>query len=106
MGCLTLRRVEADGRCRLLVLGEVIDPSDGTQLYDAICSEVRARAKFVEVDLSDVDMLGSAGLNALVHAYQDAKRLGCAVAVVAASPFVRRVLAVADLTELFGLAPG
>jgi anti-anti-sigma factor len=90
----------------VVVKGEVVDPPDGTQLYEAICVEVHGRAKVVEVDLSDVEMLGSAGLNALLHAYQDAKRLGCTVTVVAASPFVRRVFGITDLIELLGLPPG
>jgi anti-anti-sigma factor len=95
------------GPTRLVVVtGEVVDPPHGTQLYEAICEQVHHRAKTVEVDLSGVDLFGSEAINALLHAYQDAKRLGCAVRVVAASPFVHRVLEITDLTELLGLGQG
>lgn len=96
-----------DGPTRVVVVtGEVIDPSHATELYDAICEEVHNRAKTIEVDLAGVDLFGSQGINGLLHAFQDAKRLGCAVTVVAASPFVRRVLEITDLVELLGLDQG
>jgi stage II sporulation protein AA (anti-sigma F factor antagonist) len=92
------------GLTRLVVVtGEVVDPPHATQLYEAICEEVHHRAKTVEVDLSGVELFGSQAINGLLHAYQDAKRLGCAVTIVSASPFVRRVLEITDLTDLFGL---
>jgi anti-anti-sigma factor len=91
---------------RIVVEGEVIDPPDGSQLYEVICEAVHCRAKSVEVDLSGVDLFGSEGLNALVHAHQDAKRLGCLISVSAVSPLVRRVFEVTRLTELFGLEQG
>jgi anti-anti-sigma factor len=87
----------------VVVTGEVIDPPHATQLYDAICEEVHQRAKTVEVDPSGVDLFGSVAINALLHAHQDAKRLGCAVVVVSASPLVRRVFEITDLAELLGL---
>jgi anti-anti-sigma factor len=95
------------GPSRLVVVrGEVVDPPDGTRLYEAICEQVRDRAKTIEVDLSGVDLFGSEAINALLHAFQDAKRLRCAVRVVAASPFVHRVLEISGLTELLGLDDG
>lgn len=91
---------------QVVVAGEILDPSDASQLYEVICEAVRHRAKSVEVDLSGVELFGSVAINALLHAQQDAKRLGCAVTVVAASPLVRRVLEITDLTEVLGLPEG
>jgi len=91
---------------RVVVTGEVLDPPDASQLYDAICETVGQLAKRVEVDLSGVELFGSQAINALLHARQDAERLGCEVTVVAASPLVRKVLEVTALTEILGLDEG
>jgi anti-sigma B factor antagonist len=91
----------------VFVEGEVIDPTHGTALYDAICAAVKkGRPGAVEVDLSGVDLLGSVGINALLQARQEAQNLGCTVTLVAASAIVRRVLDITGLSELFGLAEG
>jgi anti-anti-sigma factor len=100
---LTIREAELDGRCLLALDGEVIDPPQGSELYEAICRVVKRRAKAVEVDLSSVELFGSAGINALLRARHEAEIVGCAVTVVAASQIVRRVLEITSLTELLGL---
>jgi anti-anti-sigma factor len=91
---------------RLVVTGEVLEAPDASPLYDAVCDAVRQRAKSVEVDLAGVELFGSQAINALLQARQDAKRLGCAVTVVATSPLVRRVLEITALTEILGLPEG
>ena len=88
---------------RVVVKGEVLDPDHASELYAAICREVKHRAKVVEVDLSGVELFGCAGINALLKARHEAEILGCVVTVVAASQLVRRVLEITSLTELLGL---
>jgi len=76
---------------RIVVEGEVVDPADALELYEAICWAVRRRAEAVEVDLAGVDLFGSVGINALLQGRQEAQNLGCSITVVAASAIVRRV---------------
>ena len=88
------------------VAGEVADPPDADSLYDAISTEVRQGAFAVEVDLSDVEILTSVGITALLKAKTEAAQRGCPLSLVAASPIVHRVLEVTRLLEHFGLEPG
>jgi len=88
------------------VAGEVADPPDGDSLYDAISVEVRRGAFAVEVDLTDVEILTSVGITALLKAKAEAAEHGCPLRVIAASPIVRRVLEITDLVGHFGLEPG
>jgi len=88
------------------VAGEVADPPDADVLYEAISTEVREGAFAVEVDLSDVDLLASVGISALLQAKAEASELGCPLCVVAASPIVRRVFEVTDLVGYLGLDDG
>jgi anti-sigma B factor antagonist len=89
----------------VVVEGEVADPPDETQLYDAICAAVKDGPIAVHVDLTNVPYLGSVGINALIRASQDASRLGSELTVVAASPLVRQVLEATGCSELLGLRP-
>ena len=88
------------------VAGEVADPPDADSLYEAISAEVRHRASAVEVDLSDVEILTSVGITALLKANAEASERGCPLSVVVASPIVRRVLEVTQLAGHFGLDEG
>ena len=95
------------GAARLVVVtGEVIDPPHASRLYDALCQQVHDQAETVQVDLAGVELFGAQAVNALLQAYQDAKCLGCALSVVAASPLVRRMLEIAQVIDLFGLDEG
>jgi len=88
------------------VAGEVADPPDADSLYEAISTEVRQGAFAVEVDLSDVEILTSVGISALLKAKAEGADRACPLRVVAVSPIVRRVLEVTDLCGHFGLEPG
>jgi len=58
------------------------------------------------VDLSDVEIMASVGISALLRAKAQGEERGCPLRVVAASPIVFRVLEVTDLAGHFGLEPG
>ena len=83
--------------------GEIVDPPDEAQLHDEVCAAVRQHATEVLVDLTGVRLIGSAGLNALVRAHDEAECLGCGIAVVGATGVVRRAFEITSLTELFGM---
>jgi anti-anti-sigma factor len=91
---------------RIVVEGDVVDPPHSSALYDAICGAMTCRAVTVEVDLSEVVLFGSVGINSLIQARQHAARVGCEVTVVGASPFVRRVFEITGLTDVFGMDEG
>jgi anti-anti-sigma factor len=102
-----INTVGGHGRALLVkVAGEVADPPDADSLYEAISAEVREGAFAVEVDLSDVEILTSVGITALLRAKAEGAERGCPLRVVAVSPIVRRVLEVTRLLEHFGLEPG
>jgi len=91
---------------QVVVEGEVVDPPQASEVYEAICLAVKHGAKTVEVDLTGVDLFGSAGINALLKVRHVAERLGCTVIVVGASRLVRRVFEVTNLTELLVIDEG
>jgi len=51
----------SDGTLTTLVVvtGEVLDPPDASQLYEAVCDAVRHQVKSVEIDLAGVELFGS-----------------------------------------------
>jgi anti-anti-sigma factor len=81
--------------------GEIVDPPDEDLLHNEGCAAVKQHATEVLVDLRGVRFIGSAGLNALVRAHDEAECLGCGIAVVGATGLVRRVFEITGLTELF-----
>ena len=89
----------------VVVEGEVVDPADELQLYDAICAAVTGATSAVYVDLSSVPFMGSVGINALIRASAAAARVRCEVAVIAAPPRVREILEVTGCADLLRLSP-
>ena len=89
----------------VVVQGEVVDPQDESQLYDAICAAVTGEASVVHVDLSSVPFMGSVGINAMIRASAAAARMGCEVTVIAASRRVREILEVTGCADLLGVSP-
>jgi len=55
------------------------------------------------MDVSDVPLISSAGLGALMVAYKEGKTRGGFVRLVGAQPLVRQILETTKLTKLFGL---
>ena len=88
------------------VAGDVADPPDADSLYETIGAEVRRGASAVDMDLSDVEILTSVGIDALLKAKAAGAERGCPLIVVAASPIVRRVFEVTGLVGHFGLGDG
>lgn len=82
---------------RLTIVGEVDDTNVAT-VAATIVECRRAPAEVVELDLSAVDYLGSAGVRALAEAEEHAT--GATVRIVAASTIVRRVLELTGLSRM------
>lgn len=64
--------------------------------------QVLQQAEAVELDLSRLTLLDSAGLQLLLLAKQEAARLGKAFSIVSQSPAVQEVLDLCNLTGHFG----
>lgn len=90
---------EEQGRLVLKLKGEVDlehSPAVRKLLLDAV-----ARRRNVLVDLAGVDYIDSSGIACLVEALQAAQKNGFALALVAVSHRVMRVLALARLDKVF-----
>jgi anti-sigma B factor antagonist len=59
----------------------------------------------VFVDLADVTLIDGASLSVLVRAGRVAERRGQTIHLVAPSPFVQRILAAAELRDVFPVVP-
>ncbi|MBK1680170.1 STAS domain-containing protein [Rhodocyclus tenuis] len=67
------------------------------QLLDALAADGA-----VEIDLSQVGEIDTAGLQLLILGKREALRLGCDFRIVAHSPEVRRTIDFCNLTAFFG----
>lgn len=80
-----------------------LDATGATALEGDLNEAVRAGARRLRLDLSDVAFLSSAGIRVLFRAQRAVSRLGGALAVVEASEAVRHVLALSGVDRLLGL---
>jgi len=70
-------------------------------LEEELLAAVEDGATSVVVDLSDVPMIASAGLGALMMAHKQCRAKGGSVRLVGPQPLVRQVLEITKLTKLF-----
>jgi anti-anti-sigma factor len=93
--------VRSDGPHAVLVLRGELDMA-GVALVTARVAATRAHPDVtaVDLDLSAVTFLDSAGLNCLLKAQAEAAAAGIPLQVVAASPGVRRVVDLAGVADL------
>ncbi|SCL18100.1 anti-anti-sigma regulatory factor, SpoIIAA [Micromonospora rhizosphaerae] len=101
MGNLTISTsVLADGTTVVALRGE-IDVSVCDALLSALVDEVtRRRPPRLVVDMLHVTFLDSTGLNTLLAAYRDARRLGISFVVRHPSEFVARQMRVAGTYDI------
>jgi anti-sigma B factor antagonist len=86
---------------RLLVLQGELDIATAPEL-SAMLSRLRAHLHPVVLDLAEVTFMDSTGLTILMDAWIDAERDGWSFSIRAASPAVRRVVALAGVERLIG----
>jgi len=80
--------------------GRIAEP-EALLLEKECLAAIEDGAKSVVVDLSDVPMLSSAGLGALMVAHKQCRPAGGGVCLVDPQPLVRQVLEITKLTKLF-----
>ena len=86
---------------RLLVMQGELDIATAPELA-AMLERLRTHRHAVVLDLEGVTFMDSTGLATLMDAWLEAERDGWAFSVRAASPAVRRVVALAGLQRLLG----
>lgn len=93
-----------DGPLRLLVTGD-IDAVSARRLQQSLIDVLRRQSPcHIDVDLSAVTFLDSAGIEALLRCQADARQLECHLVLSRPGPQTYRVLQIAGLLEQFGLA--
>ncbi|MHB0912893.1 MAG: STAS domain-containing protein [Armatimonadota bacterium] len=81
------------------VSGE-IDPDNVEELGTVLSRAVEAYQGVFTIDLSDVTYLDSAGIRAILHAYQQSREAGGRIALVVANDSLKRLLHIVRLDEL------
>src|SRR5882724_13185281 len=66
-------------------------------------AEIAPQTRRVVIDLSGVEMIDAAGLGQLVSVAVAAQASGCSITLAAPGDFIRRVLALTNLTSVFEL---
>lgn len=97
---LSVSAVHGDGNVRLVVAGDV-DVLTAGYLREYLAEALDLRPASLTVDFGGVTFLDSAGLSALVYAYQRAADEGIALVVTDPQPQVRRLLEVTGLLPMF-----
>jgi anti-anti-sigma factor len=88
---------------RLLLSGDV-DAVSARRLHQSLIDLLRRRCPGdIEVDVSGVTFLDSAGIEALLRCQTDARQLECRLVLAHPGPLTYRLLQVAGLLEQFGL---
>ncbi|MGA2521941.1 MAG: STAS domain-containing protein [Acidimicrobiales bacterium] len=102
MPSFTVCRTERDGVPVIEVHGEV-DLATSPLLHRALVSAAEATAPVTVLDMSDVSLLDSTGLGALVLADERFRHHGGELRVVITQPIVRRVFEITELNEIFAI---
>jgi anti-anti-sigma factor len=74
-------------------------------VHEMISDVLSRRASRIEIDLSGVTFLDSAGIRMLLMCHADAARADCELALVDPHPRVYRVLQITGLLDHFHLTP-
>jgi anti-sigma B factor antagonist len=87
----------------LAVAGEV-DMDNAAHLDHVLSAALATAPSVLVIDVSGVTFLGSAGIRAFADGHQAAARSDCAFRLCGATRMTRRVLEIAGLLRVFGLA--
>lgn len=94
------------GDVALLRASGRLDATGAAALENELNEAVRAGARALRLDLSDVTFLSSAGIRVLFRTHRAISRLGGSLSVAEASEAVRHVLALSGVDRLLGSASG
>ncbi|MCK7624953.1 STAS domain-containing protein [Streptomyces sp. RS10V-4] len=91
-----------DERTAVVAVCGELDAETATALHHHLANQLTHGRRHLVLDLRDVPFMDSSGLNIIIRAYNDTRRVGGSVQLAAASPVVRRLL---DLTGISVTAP-
>jgi anti-sigma B factor antagonist len=100
---ISVHTTRADGHVPVTSIRGEIDMGTEQLIQNALSAELATKPHLLVLDLTDVEFMGSTGLNLLVRNYLRARDQGTRLAVVAGQGFVRRVLAVSGVDDLLDL---
>ncbi|HYN95353.1 MAG TPA: STAS domain-containing protein [Pilimelia sp.] len=100
MGRLTIHSQQRlDGTVVLAMRGE-LDHATVAAVADAVDEALRNRPARMCLDLALVPFIDSVGISGLIRAHWAARRAGCELAMINASPFARSLVDKLGLAEL------
>ena len=88
------------GRCRIRISGD-LTAFTCTKLSDAVNAAVADGVERVDLDLAEIDFMDSSGVQCLVQVRSAAEDSGAALAVVALTDRVERILEITGLLRAF-----
>lgn len=88
------------GAHRVIKASGEIDYSNAKLLQDAITDAVRESPSGFVIDLSGVEYMDSAGVQAIIYAYQSVTRAGGVLALVNTHPNVIEILSIVSMDKL------
>ena len=93
------------GQVAVATLPVEIDVANANQVREDLLTVLNRGSATLIVDLAGTTFCDSAGVNALVRAYQRAEACGARMQLVVSAPAVRRVLAITGVDHLIGTWP-
>jgi len=94
----------SETRCLVVATGE-LDIASSPKLVIACREALRGGARTIAVNLSDLSLMDSSGLAALINVQRSAQRAGAQLIVVCPAGPVRQMFVVSGTEALLGLQP-
>jgi anti-anti-sigma factor len=95
----------ATATVRMTMTGE-LDAITAGPVHQVVLEALRQhRPTHIELDVAGITYLDSAGIRALVLCQDDARHVGCDIAVINATAGIYRVLEITGLVDHFGMTP-
>ena len=101
--CETSIVVERRGDSVAVRIHGRVTEREASRIEQDLLALVAEGAVKIAIDVSDVPLITSAGLGALMVVHKESKAGGGRVRLVGAQPLVRQILETTKLTKLFGL---
>lgn len=98
-------RIEKHGKLPVAYLSGEVTSADAADVNDALREFVEGPTGRLAIDLSQLKMIDSSGLAALINLVNRARLSGGRVVLVAPSPFVASVFSVTRLDTWFDIVP-
>ncbi|KUL37316.1 anti-anti-sigma factor [Streptomyces sp. NRRL F-4489] len=99
---LTVEVTVIDERTAVVAVCGELDAETAIALHHQLANQLTHGRRHLVLDLRDVPFMDSSGLNIIIRAHNDTRKLGGSVRLAAVSPVVRRLL---DLTGISVTAP-